>query len=813
MNPISSNPQDETLETITGFPSDFVSPTVKESKEYCLKWAKAMERVGLHGTNNGLFPGFAENNSRLSRFALWRSYARAKQPIDKYKPILGVRNKTRKDPGATSYRVLNWEIMDVATKYVNVLVGRLIKQNNDIGVRAIDKRAEDDRLKKKVELQVEIINRKFYDSITQSTGIQFPGPDDNGVVPVPEQLGQVDLFMDMFYKEKYCAVVQDLMKSINEQNNYTEILAGVARDFVEIGCAVTKVYRAGEKIMERQCQPERMGVSSSLKPNFEDVKWIYEDWDLTIGQLKEIAGDQLSEKQYRDIAEKASASTFDSIDVSEYYKQNFCYPWDSTKITVKDCVWFSPDWMTEQIAENSYGNMEVQQKDYDWWEKLSKKGVTVESFNEANKSQVVRYALDNQYQCLWIKNTDYVVNYGKSKDMLKNKSSIGRTIGPYTIYQLRKCPIETIIPTLDNIQIQWLQYQHHAAKSVPAGQAIEFTALQDINLEGKGGTNLSPKEALQIYFDTGILLWRRRDAAGNLSNYMPIQELAGGISNAMEKHFSYIIQNLNLLRDQLGLNELTDASTPNSEMGKAVASMATEGTNDALRPLHFAFDQMNLGTQLRVVMNISGMANTGMAPYVHTIGLSGVSIMQALSEVTNHELGVYLMKQPTQEMRMWINQICDTGIKSGTLYEEEAIEILNEPNIYRCVQLLKMYRNKKIQQKQEQEAGLYQAKAQADAMSAQVATQNEMAKEDKRAEVETGIAWEQARAQAWLNKQKASDEAFLLSIKNKLETQKELTIGEQERMTELMKVSEQGAWQMRAAAAKPKPSPGRALKK
>lgn len=794
----------ENKDEVVGFPSDFLSPETKQGKEYALRWARAMEKVGINGATNGLFPGFMENTS-MNRFTMWRAYARGQQPIDKYKPILGVNDKkNQNDPQATSFRVLNWEILDIASKFVNVLVGRLIKQNNDVGVMAVDKQAQDDRRAKHVELQEWVINQKFLNEITSSTGIGFEAPLPNDNVPPPETMSEADVFMEKFYKEPYCMIIQDLLMILNKNDNYEQILAEVARDLVEIKTGATKVYRVGDKIVRRRCDPARMACSASNKSNFEDLKWIFEDWDLTIGQLKEIAGNQFTEDEYRDIAERASSSTFNNIDVQAYYNQNLCYPWDNSKIVVKDCVWFSPDWETEQIDVNSFGNTEIQRKSYDWWKKLSDKGVTEKSFNEVNKSQVVRYAIDNQYQAMWIKNTDYVCNYGKSKDMLKNQSTLGTTIGPYTIYQLKKCVIESIIPILDNIQIQWLQFQHHSAKSVPAGQAIEFTALQDISLEGAGGKLLKPKDALKLYYDTGILLWRRRDAAGNLTNYEPIKELAGGISNAAEKHLNFLVQDVTLLREMSGLNELTDASTPNSEMGKAVATMASGSTDDALRVLHMAFDEINLGTHKRTVMHISGMAATGVKPqYTEQLGVKGAAFLSMMSDITIHELGVYLMKAPTQEIRMWINEYCKVGIQNQTLYEEEAMEIQMEPNVYRAIRLLKTYRTRKLQQKQAEMQAQYQAESQKNLESINASAQ---AKQD---ELDGGIQaeWEKARAAAFLDSQQTSNKAFLLQMEYKLKNGNDLSEEEARRYTELMKVDRQGMWQVRAAKERPAPKP------
>jgi hypothetical protein len=789
------------------FPSDFLSPEEKASEKYALRWAKAIDGIGLNGAENGLFPGFVTsgNNNQLNKFAQWRAYARGNQSIEKYKPILGITGKESRS--TVSYRALNFEILDIATKYVNVLIGKLIKQNNDIGVNAVDKRAQDDRRKKRMELQEYVTNKEFLDKVSGKTGIEFESPVQEDVIPTPENMGEVKVFMDMFYKEDYCMVVQDLIKIMNEQDNYTEILTEVARDLVEVATAATKVYRVGNKIIRRRCIPERMVISSTMKSLCDDVKYIGEYWDLTIGQFKEIVGDELTEDQYKKIAEKASSTSFDSINRDQYYQDNMCYPWDNTKITVGDFVWFSPDWETYQVGKNQFGDVAVTQKEFDWWKKLQQKGVTEEQFNKVNESKVVRYALDNQYQCLWVKGTDFVVKFGKSKDMLKNESSLGKTVGPYTIYKMKKCVMESTIPTFDNIQIQWLQFQHHSAKSVPAGPAIEFSALQDISIEGSGGKKLTPKEALRIYFETGVLLWRRRDAQGNLSNFKPIVEMAGGISNAMEKHFNFMIQDINLLRDQIGLNELTDASTPNSEMGKAVAEMASGASEDALRGLHFAFDSINLGTHQRTVMHISGMAATGLAPqYTEALGLQAMAVTALLSDLTYHELGVYLEKQPTEQMKAWINEYCKMGISKGSLYEEEAFEIQNEPNIRRAILLLKMYRQQKIAQKQKEMQAQYKAEEEKNINSANATAEAARGTLEYEMQEKRALEMDKAEAQMLVNKAAAQDQAFLIRVKAKLDKDQALSVEEERRMTELEKAETVGKFQLLAAKARPKPT-------
>jgi hypothetical protein len=292
-----------------------------------------------------------------------------------------------------------------------------------------------------------------------------------------------------------------------------------------------------------------------------------------------------------------------------------------------------------------------------------------------------------------------------------------------------------------------------------------------------------------------------------LSNFKPIVEMAGGISNAMEKHFNFMIQDINLLRDQIGLNELTDASTPNSEMGKAVAEMASGASEDALRGLHFAFDSINLGTQQRTVMHISGMAATGLAPqYTEALGLQAMAVTALLSDLTYHELGVYLEKQPTEQMKVWINEYCKMGISKGSLYEEEAFEIQNEPNIRRAILLLKMYRQQKIAQKQQEMQAQYKEEEEKNINSANATAEAARGTLEYEMQEKRALEMDKAEAQMLVNKAAAQDQAFLIRVKAKLDKDQALSIEEERRMTELEKAETVGKFQLLAAKARPKPT-------
>ena len=71
---------------------------------------------------------------------------------------------------------------------------------------------------------------------------------------------------------------------------------------------------------------------------------------------------------------------------------------------------------------------------------------------------------------------------------------------------------------------------------------------------------------------------------GIASNYKPIEELDNGIGNEATQYFGIITNNIQLLRDILGFNEITDGSTPDPRTLNGVAKYASESTNNSISP-------------------------------------------------------------------------------------------------------------------------------------------------------------------------------------------------------------------------------------
>ena len=781
-------------EFVHGYPSDLL-PMEEKDQKWCLNYIQTMDREYNQGSGTYLFRAKSED------YKEWRDYARGNQDIDQYKVLLNTKNNKGKKN--LSYKNLDWTILPIAPKFKNLLVGKMIGQNNEIGLRAIDKRAVEGKRQKRLTLQEWMINQKFLANIQEKTGIGFETPLDDGAPP-PESIKDLDIYMDMFYKERYCLEMQDLLKLHKETNNYEQILKECAEDLVEVGVGATRTYRVGKKLRTRKCVAERMITNNCRFEDFRDLKHAGEYWDLTIGELKEIVDPgTFSELDWQKIAEQAGGQSYgNEHQLAQYYEEYHSYPYDVLKVTVLDAVWRSTDDWGVQVKPKKG-------KAYRKGGNFLPEGVSEQDYNEKNDNQYHKRSLENWYQGLWFVNTNYIANWGLMSNMPRVASEIGRTLGPYMLYSLNFDSImRQIIPALDSIQLNWLQYQHHVTKSRPAGLSIEYTALHDINIGGKAGKKMTPKEVLELYMETGIQLWKRKDWGGRDSNFMPISELGGGISEAAEFHWRKILETIDLLRNIIGVSEVADSSVPNPEIGKAVTEYAMGATQETLKYLYHAFDMINLGSSKRMIMQIPDLFAEGASPgYTEALGQNSIAFIAETSELTMHEYGVYLERGLSEKMEARIAMYIQNEITAGTFLSEEALEIENEPNVYRKIQLLKMYRRQKIEQKRLEMQQTYQAEEQKNVNSAKASSEAKINEKQKEYEFKDAYDERQMRRTITINREKTADQ-FLLE---KFKKGSELTKLEKERVTKLMVEDKKGEWDIRLEKAKPKPQPVRAL--
>src|SRR6185436_8233259 len=118
--------------------------------------------------------------------------------------------------------------------------------------------------------------------------------------------------------------------------------------------------------------------------------------------------------------------------------------------------------------------------------------------------------------------------------------------------------MERLIPYLDDYQLTMLKIQNFKNRAVPSGWWIDLDALENVALN-KGGKNMEPKELLQMFFETGVLVGRSKDAAGNPMgpNWKPVIPIENTAASELAMFYNDIITTIQSIERITGYNEAT----------------------------------------------------------------------------------------------------------------------------------------------------------------------------------------------------------------------------------------------------------------
>lgn len=712
-----------TAETKKGFPSHLVDQKIKKSYKWCFHYVKAMHWEYRGGTGPALFRNVA------NKYKEYRDYARGNQEVDQYKEMLGAARKRNRGKRNLSWKNLDWSILPIAPKFVEVLKGKMKAQPRNLKIRAIDSSSLEQERLYESELAEWIFNREWYRKLADRLpGFEKQSPVQDGE-PEPKSVGDIPMYKNLFYKDEASMELTDVIELSFEVNNMPHIREEVIEDLIEVGIAGTRTYIDSNGFLKtRRVVPERMVANQCKFKDFRDLIRVGEYVEMTISDLKQMAGNQFTEDEYRKIAEYSTNKTFGAgAFTTDYYEETYTYPYDYEKITVLDAEWLSVDEKTTNVSKDRYGNLQSEFVGKDFLPK----GVSDDDYKEKYNGEryIIRRNVKNRYRAMWVVDSPYLFNYGLATDMPRQASSLAETSTSYKIYTTNfDSLMRKIIPVLDQIQINWLQFQNHVARSRPAGLSIEMSALENLSL-GKGGERMTPKEALRLYFDTGILLWRRKEWSGHTSQWKPVEELNNGIGDAAAQHFQNIINQIDILRNLIGLNQVDDASTPNPEIGKFVTETASQATNFALDYLYHAEKEIYEGTaQITALLLPDLIKRGGGKGMVQALGKKTFNFFKNNIDLTFHEFSIKIEAGSTDEQKIMIHEYTKLAMGNDKIEEEHAIMISQELNPYKQVELLRHFKEEKTKRSMDEQKAVAQIEEQKNVNSANAAADAEIRK-------------------------------------------------------------------------------------
>lgn len=680
------------------FPRHDIDPK-KKGEKWLLQFSKAAWDDSK-GIKNKAFYHNREH------FAYLKSYAMGKQNTSQYKNQFVPKDANGRE--GTSFVNLDYTIIPFIPKFRKIAIGKITKMNANIVATAIDALARDEENDYFADQKAKILLLEQLADIPNAQALLGIEDDD------PHTLEEIDIKRKFSYKHQAAIEVEQGLKLVFTNNKYHHIEDQVVEDLFDYGVGGVKEYFDENGVIKiRHVKAKNFLCSYSEEPDFSDARFQGEVLHLTVEDIRRESG--FSE----DVMEEIAKLTGDRNQMNRGEYSGTSKPYDDQRVLVVDWNFKTVNDLVLSDKTNSKGNRQISKSDF------SKKGKSTDKVKRINTSY------EAIYKCKWIVGTNYIYSYGLETNMKRKKNSLTKTSFSYHMYAPSQDEmeffgvVEAMIPVADQIQIAWLKLQNLVLNIVPPGIAFDFTALENVNL-GHGGKAWEPMKILDLYRQRGDFPYRSRTEDGEPMG-PPIQPIQNQVMGAVNDMMALINSFTNLLRDNIGFNEVTDGSTPDPRMLNGVANLAYQSTSNALDHIVKGVKYMNESVADGVTLRMQDAFAAGKVKgYRVALGASTQMFWDVQKDISVHEMSIKMEDKPDDEQKAKVEARIALAIQSGqiTIADAEFLDTIDNVKERGAVLAFRVKKNAEEQQRRSLEQ--VQANGQVQQESAM------MAEEEKR---------------------------------------------------------------------------------
>ena len=724
--------------TQSSFPDQVVSQEEKMSLDYGLAVARAIEGEWWASGVGG-----ARYSNNYNIFHRRRLYARGEQSIQKYKDEMSIN-------GDLSYLNLDWTPVPVIPKFVDIVVNGMSEKIYDIKAYAQDPASQKKRTEYAEMLHKNIATREFMLKVQQQLGMDIS--EVQNMQNVPENEEELEIHLQLDYKQSVEIAEEEAINNTLDRNKYELTKRKLYKDLVELGISCVKTnWNKANGVTVEYVDPANIVYSYTDDPNFEDIYYVGEVKNISLPELK---------KEFPNLTTEELAM-IQKFPGNSNYRRNYRGNRDDNTIQV---LYFEYKTYADQVFKVK--------KTATGLEKALEK---TDNFNPPASDEFIRVgrSIEVLYHGAKILGHPIMLDWKVAENMTRPKSNITKVNMNYAIcapdlYKGRITSlVERMISFADMIQLTSLKLQQVLSRIVPDGVYLDVDGLAEVDLGS--GTSYNPKEALNMYFQTGSIVGRSMTQDGDMNpGKIPIQELNS--NNGMAKIQS-LIQTyqyyLQMIRDVTGLNEARDGSNPDKDALLGLQKLAVAQSNVATRHILDAGLYLTLRACENISLRIADSLEFALTneALVNSISLYNVATLEEMKELHLYDFGIFLELEPDEEDKQVLEQNIQIALKANQINLEDAIDIRQIHNLKLANQLLKLKRKQKQKEDQQQQQKMVQMQAKASADAAEKAAMAEVQKQQALAQTELQI--EQGKSQ--LKIQQMDKE---LAIKTQLAEQK-----------------------------------------
>ena len=693
------------------YPSHDV-PSYKKDREWCMAYAKAAYYDFMVAYPKGVF------YTNGGDYEKYRMYALGKQPNSQYKRLLGVDMAT-----LDTQLVVDWTIRAVVSGYRDKAISRLMKEDYSIVATPVDSQSKTEADAYYQQIRTKLIMRE----ILEQQGSELA---THPMVSLEsnEPMDLEELEMRVMNGEQFNRSM-DAEMAIElgfYENNYKTFRRAVYEDLFDFGVAGYREWLGDDnKAKFDRINPESLICSYAKDGTFSDCVHAGPVIDVSLVDLALVTGEDgqpmFDEKELQEFA-STIAGKYGNPSVLNYNTNSgYMKPYDKFKCKVFDIYFYTYNEETYTNTKDANGNVKFRME--------------VSGRGELTNARYTRKKIKYVYKCKWIIGTDKCYDWGMCYDQKRSvdmkKKALTRLpiqMVAYNFYEMRaQGMMERLVPYIDDYQLTMLKIQNFKNRAVPSGWWIDMDKLENV-AKNKGGKNMTPQELLQMFLDSGIILGRSLNDAGDpiQGNTQPIIPMMNSIMAELVGFFQDLQNTVMAIEKMTGYNDITSGN-PNPKTLVPGYELANQSTSEALYPMAFAEESLSLRLAedvfCRIQQGVRRGKVSGYLPYSGALGVNTLRFIEVDSKLSLRDYGIELQKKTTEQEKNWVFQMVQADIAAGFLDTSDAIAVISTMNVKQAMSLL-AYRVKK-QKKELQKNQLETIKANNDGsvQAAQVAAQ------------------------------------------------------------------------------------------
>lgn len=667
------------------YPPNDINPADKDIK-WGMRYAKAAWRDWNYYIPRTCFFNSADRYEEL------RLYAQGKQPTNIYKKLLSVDEQTN-----NTWLVTDWSIYPVVPKFRDIAISKLVQQEYNIVATPVDPTAKAELDQYYADMRAKIaIRNLLQEQNPELANHPMVQPQPNEPFDFEELEMRVD-FGEQFNRSKDA---EQAIQLAFYENGSKEFRRRIFENFFDCGVAGYKEWLGDDgRPKFRIVNPEAVITNYCRFADFRDLVHAGEVIDVDLVDIAAMtdengnalfSNDQLEEMKVNVAGKWSNPSMVGRS--TNYFKG-----YDRNKVKVLDIQFYSYNELNFERNINRRGNLMFNEADYDK--------------RNSKKDKYFRRRIKVIYEIKWIIGTEYAYDFRLKKDMKRSNDpkKMADTKLDYkfyapNFYEMRTLSMmERLRPLADRYQMAIFRIQNFINRMVPGGWWIDLDALENVALN-KGGENMKPIDLLQMFFETGVLAGRSKDIMGDNVNYKPIIPIENNSYEQLRVLYEELQVILQSMQSIIGLNELTDASTPNAKTLNGVANLAAEGTNNALFPLQFGERFLLESLASDVLMRMQQAVKKGeVQGFAKALNANTIQFIKVSEDLPLRDYGIMLDEKPTDDQKQMLLMQLQQDQAAGLLDTADALYILNVYNIKQAQQMLsfKVRKNKEAAQKEK----------------------------------------------------------------------------------------------------------------